>query len=444
MTLNEATPLDPLPEMPPAEQVLLDDPPVLLTQLREAVLMVLAVDHEEERSFRGNFGVAFSGTLVHDPDEAYRQLEELLTPLGFTAFLQRQGGDDVVLAMQGLLRPPQSTEEQDSGRLRRVLNMAGRSPLWLHGALLLATVASVIFAGSLLLGADMTALGDIVRTGTPFALALLFILGVHEMGHYLAARRHGVDVTLPFFVPLPIPGSLGTLGAVIFIRSSLQNRRSLFDVGIAGPLAGLVIALPLFVIGLLLPPIEFGAPINLIFRGVGVPILLEAIGGLVVDGNISRAILVHPVALAAWFGVLLTALNLLPMGQFDGGHIAYALIGRYAWVVAFVVLGLLVFAGVFYWPTWLVWAVLAAVTGLRHPPPHNDITPLDFRRRVLGWLTVGLFLLIIVPQPIQTRQSFNLNSLNRNREPLPTIAVPDIPTPAPFDLSGPNTPEPAP
>ncbi|MFC1960741.1 site-2 protease family protein [Chloroflexota bacterium] len=439
MTLNEAIPLDPLPEFPSVDSAPADEQLDLLEQLREAVSTVLVIEREEGVSYRGNFGIMFAGVLQHDPDEAYRRLEGVLTPLGFTAFLQRKGGTDVVLAMQGLLRSPESSDKQaNNGRLRRVLNLAGRSPLWLHGALLLATAASVIFAGSLLLGADMSSLGDIVATGTPFALALLFILGVHEMGHYLAARYHQVNVTLPFFVPLPIPGSLGTLGAVIFIRSALKTRRSLFDVGISGPLAGMVVALPIFVIGLLLPPIEFGAPINLIFQRVGVPVLLQAIGGLVVDGNISQAILVHPVALAAWFGVLLTALNLLPMGQFDGGHIAYALVGRYAWVLAFAVFGLLIVAGILLWPTWLVWAVLAVMTGLRHPPPHNDITPLDLKRRILGGLTILLFLLIIVPQPITTRQTFSLNS---NTPPLPTIAVPDIPTPVPFDLGASSAPE---
>lgn len=401
-------------------------------EVRAVVAGVLIVDEEKEISARGVYGLEYSGSLQLDPDEAYQQLEATLTPLGFTAFLHRMHGADVVVAMQGLLEAEDDTEPA-SGQMRRVMHFTRRSPWWLHGGLLVATMVSAIFAGSVLLDANIENVWDGITSGLPFALSLLFILGVHEMGHYIAARRHGVNVTLPYFIPLPIPGTLGTLGAVIFIRSSLKTRRALFDVGVSGPLLGMVVALPLFVIGLLLPPIEF-APINMVFRGVGVPVLLDWIGSLVVDGSISRAILSHPVALAAWFGVLLTALNLLPMGQFDGGHVVYALFGRYAWGVAFVAFALLIIGGIVYWPTWFIWAMLAGLTGLRHPPPHNDITPLDPKRRIVGFATIVLFLLIIVPQPIITRQA--MFSRNSNSDvPIPTLDYSGIPTPAPLDLN---------
>jgi membrane-associated protease RseP (regulator of RpoE activity) len=331
-------------------------------------------------------------------------------------------------------------EETGGGLLRRLARASGRSPVWLHVALLLATIATTIYAGAFLLQTGGTAsLGQILAAGGPFALTLLLILGVHEMGHYVAARYHRVKVTLPYFIPLPIPGSLGTLGATIFIRSPLQTRRVLFDVGISGPLAGLAVALPLFVIGLLLPPIAFGAPITMSFRGVGTPPLLDWLGSLVVtEGSLSRAILLHPVALAAWFGVLLTALNLLPLGQFDGGHVAYALVGRLAWGLAGVTFFALALGGLLLWPTWLIWAFLASLTGLRHPPPHDDITPLDARRKVVGWLTVLVFALIIMPQPIIVRQGL-LPSNNSNAVPLPTIAPLVIPTAQPFVI--PDSPQ---
>jgi membrane-associated protease RseP (regulator of RpoE activity) len=427
MSLNESLSFESLPEPP-------DDEISILDELREAVAAVMAIDDVEELHHREHYGVAFRGTLQLEPEEVLAQLNPLLEPLGFTAFLQRDRGQDVVLAAEGL-QDADTAGQSGGGLLRRLMRVAGRSPGWLHLALLLATIATTMYAGAILLDrGTLATAGDVLRAGGPFALTLLFILGVHEMGHYVAARRHRAKVTLPFFVPLPIPGSLGTLGAVIFIRSALKTRRALFDVGISGPLAGLTVALPLFVIGLLLPPIAFGAPINMVFRGVGVPPLLDFLGSFVVDGSLSRAVLLHPVALAAWFGVLLTALNLLPLGQFDGGHVAYALFGRGAWPLALSMFSLLILMGFLFWPVWFIWAFLAGLTGLRHPPPNDDITRLDIRRTLLGWLTILIFLLIIVPQPIIARQASFINT-NRNSAPMPTIAVPDIPTPAPFDPS---------
>ncbi len=398
-----------------------------LDEVRAAVQTVLIIDEEQELYQGEHYAVVFRGTLQPEPAEAFQHLSTLLEPLGFTAILQRDRRSDVVLVVQGL--PIDLDQETGGGPLRRLVRASGRSPGWLHLALLLGTIATTMYAGSLLLSrGEVATLGDALAAGGPFAITLLLILGVHEMGHYLAARYHQVRVSLPFFIPLPIPGSLGTLGAVIFIRSPLQNRKSLFDVGISGPLAGLIVALPLFMIGLALPPIEFGAPINLIFRGLGVPPLLAFVGDFVAEGSLSRAILLHPVALAAWFGVLLTALNLLPLGQFDGGHVAYALFGRLAWGIANVTFMTLLLMGFVFWQTWLLWAFLAAMSGLRHPPPQDDITPLDLRRRILGWVTILIFILILIPQPIIPRLQLSAPS----GEPFPTMAPPDIPTPEPF------------
>ncbi len=433
MALNESS----LPD-----QAVIADEPVapsaLLTDLREAVSTVLAIEREAELSQRDQYAITFEGTLQLESEEALARLEALLTPLGFTPFLQREQGRDLVAAVQGLLDPNAATRPDADNLSRRgclgsLVRVSGRSPLWLHGGLLIATIASTIYAASFLLNGRVDSLGKAIAAGGPFAIALLFILGVHETSHYLAARRHRVKVTLPFFIPLPVPGSLGTLGAVILVRSALKTRRALFDVGVSGPLAGLVVALPVFVIGLLLPPIPFGAPINLVFRGVAVPPLLDFIGSFVVEGSLSRAILTHPVALAAWFGILLTALNLLPLGQFDGGHVAYALFGRYAWGIALVTFFALIFGGLFLWPTWFLWAILAGFSGLRHPLPQNDIMPLGLRRRLLGWVTILLFFLIVMPQPITTRQGLNLLPDQSAPAAIPTLAPLNIPTPRPFD-----------
>lgn len=430
MTLNESITAD---QTPALEQ---DSGSSWLDEVRAVVAMVLTIDDESELRRFENFALTFHGRLQVEPGEAFQLLSTRLEPLGFTPFLQREGNADVVVAVQGLLATPE--QDKGGGPLRRLARVSGRSPAWLHGILLIATIASTMYAGAFLLANNGTAsLGAVIAAGGPFALALLLILGVHEMGHYVAARYHQVKVTLPFFIPLPIPGSLGTLGAVIFIRSPLQTRRSLFDVGISGPLAGLVVALPLFVIGLLLPPIDFGAPINLVFRGVGVPPLLDLIGRPVVEGSLSRAILTHPVALAAWFGILLTALNLLPLGQFDGGHVAYALVGRWAWPLAGLVFTGLLLAGFLFWPTWLIWAFMAGLTGLRHPPPHDDITQLDLRRKIVGWATVIIFFLIVMPQPILTRQRL-LPASNPSAPAVPTMAPLAIPTVAPFTVPTPR------
>ncbi|MBN1966540.1 MAG: site-2 protease family protein [Anaerolineae bacterium] len=431
MSLNEYLPLDDA-ALPEAEATPDGDSP-LFDEVRAIVSSVMLIDEAQELHQDEHYAVAFRGTLHAEPSAAYERLTQALEPRGFTAFLQRDSVSDVILTVQGLTN---LDAETGGGPLRRLIRASGRSPGWLHGALLLATIATTVYMGALLLSrTGVSSLGAALAAGGPFALALLLILGVHEMGHYVAARYHKVNVTLPFFIPLPVPGSLGTLGAVIFIRSPLQNRKALFDVGISGPLAGLVVAIPLFIIGLLLSPIDFGAPITLTFRGVGVPVLLNVVGHAFVDGNLSRVILLHPVALAAWFGVLLTALNLLPLGQFDGGHVAYALVGRLAWPLAWLVFGGLIVAGFFFWQTWLLWAFLAGLSGLHHPPPNNDITPLDLRRRILGWVTVVLFLLIVVPEPIVVRDGiFGPSPTDPNAPPPPTVIVPDIPTPTPFIL----------
>ncbi len=423
MTLNEqfAFEASPIYELPP--------PPSRIEPVRAVVQTVLAIEDEAELHQHGHYAVVFHGRLLVEAEEAHQHLLPLLQAQGFTPVLQRNGRTDIVLAIEGLPVTPE--EDTGGGPLRRLARWAGRSPWWLHLLLLLATAASTVGAGAALLQtAQVTTLGDALAIGGPFAFALLAILGVHEMGHYIAARYHRVKVTLPFFIPLPVPGSLGTLGAVIFIRSPLTNRKALFDVGVSGPLAGLVVALPLFVIGLLLPPVQFGAPVTLAFRGVGVPPLLDLIGGFVNDGNLSRLILQHPVALAAWFGVLLTVLNLLPLGQFDGGHVAYALLGRWAWPVAQAAFFILLIVGFFYWQTWLLWAFLAGLSGLRHPPPQNDITPLDRRRQIVAFVTIVLFLLILVPQPIIARQVSLFPA--SDSVPVPTMPPINRPTPTPF------------
>jgi len=406
MSLNESysdlskTHTPELSNVPPVSPDIAQSIDPKLLQLRETLVGILAVEGEQH-AYQQRVGrvYIFRGHLQLPPETAYATLVERFKPLGYTPMLQREHDEEVVLAVEGDVP------------YRRI-----NTRWWLHAALLLITIITTTVMGAALTGMptnaiiqalqtwDTSVLWPVVRDGLPFSLTLLGILGVHEMGHYVAARLHKVKVTLPFFIPVPVPYTLGTLGAVIFIKSPLINRRALFDVGIAGPLAGLIVAIPLYVIGLNAQQ-TVGFPtawIQMGYSRVSNPPLLQGLAALANGdiANLDRYVLYgHPMALAAWFGVLLTGLNLLPIGQFDGGHVVYALFGRRAWPIAMATFSLLVLGGVMAWTAWLIWAFMGLLTGLRHPPPHDDLTPLGIRRTVLGVITIVLFFLILVPVP---------------------------------------------
>lgn len=238
----------------------------------------------------------------------------------------------------------------------------------------------------------------VLRAGLAFSLPLLTILLAHELGHYLACRAHRLDASLPYFIPVPF--GIGTLGAFIRIRSPLASKRELLDVGAAGPLAGFAVALPMLVLG-----VALSRPIAELPRGgyieFGEPILLRLLVSVIhPDMPPAGDILLHPVGFAAWFGIFATALNLLPFGQLDGGHVTYALFGRSQRRAAWPLLVLLVALGLV-WTGWLVWAVVALVMGVRHPWMPDEGVPLDPRRRAVAWLCLGVFVLCFTPEPIR-------------------------------------------
>ena len=282
--------------------------------------------------------------------------------------------------------------------------------LLLHLGLLLATVVTTVIAGALQQGVNLLETPGLFYKGIPFSFTLLLILGTHEMGHYLVSRRHHLDVTLPFFIPAPpviyIPGMgwevlffIGTFGAFIRIRSPLKDKRALLDVGCAGPLTGVLVAIPVILIGLKLSTVTVmgggGGGLTL-----GEPLLFKLLSWVAL-GPLTPAqnVILHPVAFAGWIGLLVTALNLLPVGQLDGGHVAYALFPEYHRYISLGVLGLLVVCGVLFWQGWLMWAVLLAFLGWRHPPPYQFWVPLDRSRRVLGIITIVVFVLTFSPAP---------------------------------------------
>ena len=270
----------------------------------------------------------------------------------------------------------------------------------LHLGLLLATVITTVIAGALQQGVNPLETPELLSKGIPFSFTLLLILGAHEMGHYLVSRRHRLDVTLPYFIPAPpIPFIIGTFGAFIRIRSPIRDKRALLDVGCSGPLIGVLVSIPVILIGLKLSTVTVmgGGEETLT---LGEPLLFKllsrlALGPMTPEENV----ILHPVAFAGWIGLLVTALNLIPVGQLDGGHVAYALFPEYQRYISLGSIGLLVVCGVLFWSGWLLWAVLLVFLGWRHPPPYEFWVPLDRRRRVLGIITIVVFGLTFSPAP---------------------------------------------
>jgi membrane-associated protease RseP (regulator of RpoE activity) len=274
-----------------------------------------------------------------------------------------------------------------------------RIPL-IHAVLFLLTLVTTSLAGAFQQGANPLEDPRTIVLGLPFAVTLMSILLFHEMGHYLLARRHGVRASLPYFIPGP-PLFVGTFGAFIRMKSPPANRRALFDVGAAGPWAGALLAVPAAIVGLSLSEVRPLNPLDESGIILGDSFLFSTLTRLVLGVSANDvSIVLHPIALAGWFGLFVTFLNLLPVGQLDGGHVTYSLFGRsHRWIsrVALVGILLLGFEG---WQGWFFWVALLSVLGVDHPPTLDLASPLDPRRKVYAWCTVGLFALTFMPVPI--------------------------------------------
>jgi membrane-associated protease RseP (regulator of RpoE activity) len=328
------------------------------------------------------------GQLRQEPPRAFSALEALLAPQQMTPLMEDQGEQNVrVIAL------PSAVDRE----LRR------RPWVAVNVLLFLATIVTTVWAGALHQGINLLQSPGDFMVGVPYAASLLAVLGVHEFGHYAAGRWHRVDVTLPYFIPVPM--GLGTFGAFIQIRSLIKSRRAVFDIGIAGPLAGLVIALPALYFGLRgTLPLAEGMPAT----GVQVSssILLALVYQLANGGDLgSPVIQLSPVAYAGWIGLFITALNLMPVGQLDGGHIAYGLFGqrraRMIGIGAFLTMAGL---GLFVWPGLLTWALMIAlIAGFSHMPALDDVTPPDAKRFALGAVALAVLVLTIVPLPAAVR-----------------------------------------
>jgi membrane-associated protease RseP (regulator of RpoE activity) len=353
--------------------------------LRRNVEDVLAI---RQRRLRGPT-VLFGGDLLVGPERAQSLLEERFKRHGYTPFLRADDGLTWVQALPVVGSPPAS---------RPVLNVV----------LFALTLVSTLLAGSFIAGSvpwltfDPWQQPARLLDGFPFAGTLLAILATHEFGHYFTARANGVTVSLPYFIPAPPPFFFGTFGAVILMRSSARDRNALFDIAAAGPLAGLVVALPTLWIGLGWSRVDVvpeGG--NLIFGdSLIMRLMTYARFGPIPAGE---DVFVHPMALAGWFGLFVTALNLFPVGQLDGGRIAYALFGRWHRLVSRATfVALLVLAAVTGSLNWVVWAVLLVfMVGFQHQPPLDDVTPLSRGRYAVGVVCLVLLVLLIPPVPIQ-------------------------------------------
>jgi Zn-dependent protease len=337
---------------------------------------------------------------------AYRTIRARLEPLGFTPFLRRgvDGGSELLAVPVVITRGPQRR------LLPLILFLATALSTLVTGALNQIPECVGDTAGMLRLLGQVLSSPAALLAGLPFALTLLGILLAHEMGHYVMGRIRQAPVSLPYFIPMPpFISFTGTMGAVIVQREPMEDRRTILEVGIAGPLAGLVVAIPLLLYGLStsqvgpLPAAPEGCAIvqegnSILYAGAK----LLVFGQMLPAGDVD--VWLSPVAFGAWIGLLVTMLNLLPVGQLDGGHIAYALLGRTADQLAYGMIGLCFAVGLIIpeAQVWLIWGVLGLLIGPRHPPPLNDIARLGRGHMALAIFGLVVFILLLMPVPLRT------------------------------------------
>ncbi len=288
----------------------------------------------------------------------------------------------------------------------------GPSRVWVNLLLLGATIATTAFAGSLIwlvyVGGNSLGWSDLGWGWLYFGLPVMAILGLHESAHYVVARRHHVEASLPYFVPVPPPFLFGTFGAFISIREPFPDKKALFDIGAAGPLAGFAASIPIAVAGLYLSlhapvvPLTYCGPTILgVSYGnllVGTPLFWLALSAFFPPSLVSLS----PLALAGWVGILVTAINLLPAGQLDGGHVFRALLGDRSRYFSYAIVIFLLAIGIYFYSGWIIFAILILVLGARHPPPLNDRSPLDVKRYVVGACVAGVLLSGFVLTPLAT------------------------------------------
>jgi membrane-associated protease RseP (regulator of RpoE activity) len=267
--------------------------------------------------------------------------------------------------------------------------------IFLHIILFLLTIGSTILVGGFL-----------------YSLAIMTILLAHEMGHYLMTRKYGIPSTLPFFIPIPME-PFGTFGAIIKMKGVIINKQALFDIGVAGPLSGFAVALPFIIAGILMSKVQvvIGGEH---YQRLGDPLLFILMQNIFI-GKIPQGfdLVLHPFAYAGWVGLFVTALNLLPVGQLDGGHVVYAVFGNKSKSVSWISIGLLAALAIFYNPGWLTLVILLLIFGRRHPQPYDTETPLDSKRKIIACIVLVIFILSFIPAPFPEMNTANILDMIR-------------------------------
>jgi membrane-associated protease RseP (regulator of RpoE activity) len=359
----------------------------------------------------------YRGELLLDSVKAYDQLAEALHPHDITPLFRLDQGRQVILLVRGVIHPKPGK-------------------VWVNLLLFGLTLVSVLFAGEASSYAGplpndapglIWALITHLWVGWPFAVSLLAILLAHEFGHYFVGRARGTAVTLPYFIPFPF-SPIGTMGAFIQMKSIPRNKRALFDLAVAGPLAGLVLAIPILLLGLAQSTLGvvttgpgsfsegnsllyllakftvFGKLLPSLGHVNGLSLLTQWISFFFVGRPSpvgSTDVFISPVAWAGWVGLLVTFLNLIPAGQLDGGHVIYSVFGKRVNLIVPVILVLTILLG-FFWSGWWLWAFLIFLLGRSHAEPLDQITQLDSRRKALAALMLVIFLLVLTPVPFIT------------------------------------------
>jgi Zn-dependent protease len=325
----------------------------------------------------------FRGRLTWPSDQAYERLAQRFAALGYTPVLRKDDDRlrDVVLAVPGTLRK-------------------ANQRLGIAALLFCLTLVSCLFAGAQMVE-GLTSVNWNLLQGLPYAASLLAILTAHELGHYFTARRLGSPTSLPYFIPMPF--GFGTLGAVINMVAPPRDRRRLLAIAVAGPLAGLAVAIPVLLVGLRLSriePLPASGPYSMEGNSLLYAGLKYIVFGQVLPSN-GVDVFIHQVAFAGWAGLLVTGLNLIPAGQLDGGHVVYAMFGeKIANVCLWVVLAVLS-ALAFLWQGWIIWVVLIFFLGRMRAEPLDDLTQLTGKQQALALLVILIFFLVFTPIPMR-------------------------------------------
>jgi membrane-associated protease RseP (regulator of RpoE activity) len=370
--------------------------------------------------------VRYRGWLrMEDTEEAYDLLTRYLKPYRITPLFRWEDDRHAVILVNG--RPRTRAGNPVVNLVMFVLTLLS---VMLVGGLYGMDEATAQQLEQIIAANPLEAARLVIFSGWPFAVSLLGILGAHEFGHYLVGRYHKVNLSLPYFIPMPLT-IFGTMGAVINMKEPPKNRRHLIDIGLAGPFAGLVVAIPVLILGLTLSQLDM-IPLRLergmAFYQEGNSLLYLFLKYLVFGELLPSPmdyaglpawqywlryfftgrpfplggmdVMLHPVALAGWAGILITALNLIPAGQLDGGHVMYVLLGRKR--ATRIIPLILIIIGIlgFFWVGWWIWVALIFFLGRTYAEPLDQITPLDGRRRMLALLALVIFFLVFTPVPL--------------------------------------------